>query len=97
MAHPFAHARGRTLPEPVIGELVEAGLGGLEVHHRDHDAVAMQQAGALCARWGLIQTGASDYHGTGKSNVLAEFTTGPAHYERILEQGSGSALLGHTP
>ncbi|MGC1206928.1 MAG: PHP domain-containing protein [Ornithinimicrobium sp.] len=97
MAHPFAHARGRTVNETVIGQLVEAGLGGLEVHHRDHDALAMQQAGALCTRWGLIQTGSSDYHGTGKSNALAEFTTDPAQFERILEQGSGSALMGRLP
>ncbi len=95
MAHPFAHARGHTVTEFMIGELVAAGLGGLEVHHRDHDAVAMQQAGALCARWGLIQTGSSDYHGTGKSNALAEFTTDPAQYDRIVDQGSGSPLLGH--
>ncbi len=97
MAHPFAHARGRTVTETVIGDLVEAGLAGLEVHHRDHDAVAMQQAGALCARWGLIQTGSSDYHGTGKSNALAEFTTDPQQFDRILERGSGSALMGHQP
>ncbi|MGB3829575.1 MAG: PHP domain-containing protein [Ornithinimicrobium sp.] len=94
MAHPFAHARGRTVTEPVIAELVDAGLGGLEVHHRDHDAVAMQQAGALCARWGLIATGSSDYHGTGKSNALAEFTTDPAQLDAIVAQGSGSTVLG---
>lgn len=94
MAHPFAHARGRTVSESVIASLVKAGMAGLEVHHRDHDAGAMQQAGALCHDWGLIATGSSDYHGAGKSNRLAEHTTDPAQLDRILAMGSGSALMG---
>lgn len=94
MAHPFAHARGRTVSVSVIAGLVEAGMAGLEVHHRDHDAQAMQQAGALCAQWGLIATGSSDYHGAGKSNRLAEHTTDPVHFDRIVAMGTGSALMG---
>ncbi len=92
MAHPFAHARGRTVSESVIWELAGAGLAGLEVHHRDHDALAMQQAQALCVRWGLIHTGSSDYHGAGKSNRLAEYTTDPEQYERIVAMGSGTPV-----
>jgi len=94
MAHPFAHARGRTVSVSVIAGLVDAGMAGLEVHHRDHDADAMQQAGALCRDWGLIATGSSDYHGAGKSNRLAEHTTDPAQLDRILEMGTGNALMG---
>ncbi|HEY0216444.1 MAG TPA: PHP domain-containing protein, partial [Cellulomonas sp.] len=35
-AHPGADGRGRIVPDAVIAELAEAGLAGLEVHHRDH-------------------------------------------------------------
>jgi len=94
MAHPFAHARGRTVSVSVIAGLVEVGMAGLEVHHRDHDAEAMQQAGALCAQWGLIATGSSDYHGAGKSNRLAEHTTDPVQFERMVAMGTGSSLMG---
>ncbi len=94
MAHPFAHARGRTVNVSVIARLVEAGMAGLEVHHRDHDSQAMQQAGAICAELGLIATGSSDYHGAGKSNRLAEHTTDPAQFDQIVAMGTGSALMG---
>ncbi len=94
MAHPFAAARGRIVSEVVIADLVDVGLAGLEVHHRDHDALGMQQAGALCREWGLIQTGSSDYHGQGKPNRLAEHTTDPREFARIVAAASGSPLLG---
>lgn len=40
MAHPFAVKRGRTVADDVIERMTQAGLAGLEVHHRDHDAAA---------------------------------------------------------
>ncbi|HKJ11835.1 MAG TPA: PHP domain-containing protein [Ornithinimicrobium sp.] len=94
LAHPFAHRRGRVLTEADIDDLVDVGLCGLEVHHPDHDAEAVATAGSISARRGLVQTGASDYHGTGKSNRLAQCTTAPETLERLLGMGSGSPLLG---
>lgn len=94
MAHPFARARGRTVGVSVIKALVDAGMAGLEVHHRDHDAQAIHEAGELCRKWGLITTGSSDYHGAGKTNRLAENTTDPAQFDRIVAIGTGSPLMG---
>ncbi|CAN5531186.1 PHP domain-containing protein [soil metagenome] len=96
MAHPFARSRGRTISDAQITELARAGLAGLEVHHPDHEARDTERAGALCEALGLIATGSSDYHGTGKSNRLAEQTTTVPQFERICEQGLGGprALLG---
>ena len=73
MAHPAASLRGRTVGLDRIEELVEAGLFGLEVDHRDN--VERAELAKLAERRGLVRTGASDYHGTGKPNRLGENTT----------------------
>ncbi len=97
MAHPFAAARGRTVGEDVIAAMVDAGLQGLEVDHRDHDADQRQRAADLCRRHGLIRTGSSDYHGTGKPNRLGENTTSLVALEQILEHGHGTVVRGRWP
>lgn len=94
MAHPFAAARGRTVPDEVVEAMVHAGLQGLEVEHRDHEEADRARAAGLCARWGLIATGSSDYHGAGKPNRIAEHTTRPESLRRILDLATGSMPRG---
>ena len=59
----LAHFREAPEREDVIRELVEAGLGGLEVYYRSFDEAAVEAVGHVAARFGLIPTGGSDYHG----------------------------------
>lgn len=87
MAHPRASVRGRVVSDAVICEMIEAGLAGLEVDHRDHTAAERDELAALAARHGLLRTGASDYHGAGKPNRLGENTTSPEVLAAIVEQG----------
>ena len=47
---------------PVIRELKDAGLGGLEVHHRSFDAPTVAVMRAVASYLVLIATGGSDYH-----------------------------------
>ncbi len=94
LAHPFAGARGRVVDTAVIEELTQGGLAGIEVHHRDHSPAERDRAAELAARLGLVATGASDYHGAGKPNLLGEHTTTAEVLETILEQGTGTAPLG---
>ncbi|WP_153398154.1 PHP domain-containing protein [Ornithinicoccus halotolerans] len=94
MAHPFAAARGTVVGDDAIEAMVRAGLLGLEVDHRDHDAAAVARGERLCDRWGLLRTGASDYHGRGKPNRLGERTTDPAVLTELVAAGTGSPLLG---
>ena len=82
MAHPAASRRGRTVGLDRIEELVEAGLFGLEVDHRDN--VERAELAKLAERRGLVRTGASDYHGTGKPNRLGENTTTREVLDAIL-------------
>lgn len=87
-AHPAAAARGRVVPEHVFDELAEAGLAGLEVYHRDHDPAQRERLLATADRLGLLVTGSSDFHGTGKVNRLGENLTDPQVLEEIVRQGT---------
>ena len=87
-AHPAADARGRIVPDDVFDELAEAGLAGLEVHHRDHSPAQRERLLAIADRLGLLVTGSSDYHGTGKVNRLGENLTDPQVLAEIVRQGT---------
>ncbi|RMI03340.1 PHP domain-containing protein [Cellulomonas triticagri] len=92
-AHPGADGRGRVVPDSDIAELAEAGLAGLEVHHRDHTPEQRERLTALADRLGLLVTGSSDYHGTGKDNLLGENLTSPEALAEIERQGR-TAVVG---
>ncbi|WP_084074029.1 PHP domain-containing protein [Demequina sp. NBRC 110052] len=85
-AHPGAHTRGRIVPDAVIADLASVGLAALEVDHRDHDDEARERLAALADRHGLLRTGSSDYHGTGKLNRLGENLTAPEVLEALRAQ-----------
>ncbi len=86
-AHPRAVLRGRVVGDDVVEELAAAGLAGLEAHHRDHTPEATAALVDLAGALGLLVTGSSDYHGTGKVNRLGEHTTDPGVLEAVEAQG----------
>jgi predicted metal-dependent phosphoesterase TrpH len=90
VAHPGAAGRDRVLPEAVVAELVEAGLFGFELHHRENTPDGARRVAELIERFGLEATGSSDYHGTGKPNRLGEHVTDPEVVERLLARGTGT-------
>lgn len=79
-AHPGADARGRVVDSSVIDAMAAAGLVGLEVDHRDHSPEQRVRLTGIVERLGLVRTGSSDYHGTGKLNRLGENMTSPEAY-----------------
>ena len=86
IAHPFASLRGQILQASDFQELIDAGLNGIEVDHRDHNPDERQMLRKLARDLDLVVTGSSDYHGTGKLNALAEFQTSPAEWEKLESQ-----------
>ncbi|MEJ1230857.1 MAG: PHP domain-containing protein [Galbitalea sp.] len=90
LAHPATHGRYRVIEDSVVEELRDAGLFGLEIHHRDNTEDGKLRLFELAAKFGLQVTGSSDYHGEGKPNRLGENTTEPAVLERLLAAGTGS-------
>ena len=99
VAHPWGRGSADVLDEAAFAVLAEAGLFGIEVDHLDHDADHRERLRAIADRLGLVVTGASDHHGTGKvDHHLGVETTAPEQLERILaraaELGSPTRLVG---
>lgn len=86
IAHPLASQRGRTIKMELLDQLIEAGLDGIEIYHRDHSEDEKAKLLHIAREKDLIVTGSSDYHGTGKQNQLAEFTTHPQQWEALLSR-----------
>ncbi|MGN7212479.1 PHP domain-containing protein [Brachybacterium paraconglomeratum] len=94
IAHPGSVTRDDDLPVELLEELVEAGLDGVEVHHREHDDAERERLQRFAERHDLLVTGGSDFHGTGKPNLLAENLTDPAVLAEIERRAtSGTRII----
>ena len=62
-------------------EMIDAGLAGLEIYHRDNPEEGRAFLRKLADRHGLLVTGSSDYHGAGQAE--------PAGREPDLARGVG--------
>ena len=92
-AHPVASARGRIVGERTYREMIDAGLLGLEIEHRDNPEEGRGFLRNLASEHGLLITGSSDYHGAGKPNRLGENLTSPDVLARIEELATGSTVV----
>jgi len=83
IAHAMSSLRGRVIIPATFESYVAAGLDGIEVFHRDHTLENRTLLSNIADEFGLIKTGASDYHGNGKLNQLAEHQTTPGEFEKL--------------
>jgi predicted metal-dependent phosphoesterase TrpH len=95
IAHPLKGVGPNTDPEDLpiadFEKMIEAGLQGVEVYHRDVPDTARKWLLELAHKYNLIVTGSSDYHGlAGKPNRLGENSTSQEMLDRIIELGSGT-------
>ena len=93
IAHPFASRRGQVITSETFLDLCAAGLNGIEVHHRDQNAQEQQTLTDIAQDLNLVITGASDYHGTGKLNAMAENTTDPEQWEALESQADARRVV----
>jgi predicted metal-dependent phosphoesterase TrpH len=91
-AHPSAFNRGAVVGGAVIHEMIDAGLLGLEVEHRDNPETARVELRRIARDNGLLVTGSSDYHGTGKPNLLGENVTSDETLEAIVSRATGTQV-----
>ncbi|PCE14990.1 metal-dependent phosphoesterase [Microbacterium sp. SZ1] len=91
IAHPVTAGRDRMMPVPFIERLIDAGLGGFEIDHRENTEAGKQTLRRIAADHDLIVTGSSDYHGSGKPNVPGENTTSDEMVARLIERATGSS------
>jgi predicted metal-dependent phosphoesterase TrpH len=90
IAHPGTRGPERVLAGRRMRELLDAGLFGVEVDHRDHSPATRKRWAAIAAKYGLVTTGSSDYHGLGKPNRLGENTTSLEVYGAIVAHATGA-------
>ena len=93
IAHPMASHRGRTISLETFGSLIDSGLDGIEVDHRDHSPAEKIELISLASGSNLVMTGASDYHGNGKLNSLGEYTTDPEQWEKLEERANARRVI----
>lgn len=91
VAHPVPHGRDRMMPLEYVEQLLDAGLGGFEIDHRENTEEGKAILRRLAKERDLIVTGSSDYHGAGKPNRPGENTTAPEMLERIIARATGTA------
>ncbi|OIU87794.1 PHP domain-containing protein [Microbacterium sp. AR7-10] len=91
IAHPVTAGRDRMMPLTYIERLIDEGLAGFEVDHRENTAEGKRRLRQIAARHDLIVTGSSDYHGAGKPNRPGENTTSDEMVARIVERASGAS------
>ncbi|HAQ59015.1 MAG TPA: phosphatase [Microbacterium sp.] len=90
IAHPTTAGRDRMMPVPYLEELIDAGLAGFELEHRENTASGVATLRKLVDRHDLIVTGSSDYHGLGKPNLPGENTTSDEMVARVIERATGT-------
>jgi predicted metal-dependent phosphoesterase TrpH len=93
IAHPFASHRGQILKPEDFSELVAAGLNGIEVDHRDQNPDERAMLRTIAYELDLVITGSSDYHGTGKLNLLAENHTHREQWEKLESQSNARRVV----
>lgn len=75
LAHPAAERQRAPLAVTELHSLAAAGLWGVELNHPENRADWLPRLERAAADLQLRVTGASDYHGAGKPNVLGERST----------------------
>ncbi len=85
LAHPWARADPASLQRDGLAHLQSLGLAGVEVDHQDHAPGDRDRLRALVRELGLVVTGASDFHGEGKTDHdLGCNTTSPDDLDALL-------------
>ena len=95
IAHPLKGVGPDTSPEDLpldhFEQMIQRGLSGIEVYHRDVPEAARSWLLDLASKHDLVVTGSSDYHGVaGKPNQLGENTTAQEMLDRIVKLGTGT-------
>ena len=58
----IAHPHDLEIAEPLIKELMNYGLRGIEAYHRKHSPACVEYFSSMAEELGLIVTGGSDFH-----------------------------------
>ena len=93
IANPMASHRGRTISLELLDHSFEQGLMELKLTTGDHSPDEKTQLIQLAREYNLVMTGASDYHGNGKLNLLGEYNTHPDQWERLEDRADKRRVI----
>lgn len=69
MAHPYQTKLEKESLEDLVKELVSYGLDGIEVFYSQHTPEQIAQYREFVAKYNLMATGGSDFHGVNKPEI----------------------------
>jgi 3',5'-nucleoside bisphosphate phosphatase len=93
LAHPYLVPGGKTRElDDLIARLCDLGLMGIEAHYPDHPPEAIQYYLELAARYNLLITGGSDYHGELSPDIRMGSGRGDLHVPFHLYEALVSTL-----
>ena len=85
IAHPWSKSSVDVVTPEMLRQLVAAGLNGIEADHNDHSPAQRAALKAIAKELGVVYTGSSDYHGTGKiESGLGCNLTEPDQFELLF-------------
>lgn len=76
LAHPLSLGLTRAALDGAVGELAAAGVSGIEAFYGRYSPEDRAGLVGLAARYGLVATGGSDYHGAYKPDLRVGVGTG---------------------
>ena len=79
LAHPGEIA------EPLVADMVGAGLHGIEVWHPRHGWSALRYVRRLADKFGLVETGGSDFHGGERATRIGDVSVPVGVLGRLKE------------
>lgn len=79
LAHPILYGMGAAKLDALTAELKAAGLMGIEAIYSTYDASDEKQIRGLAARYGLLISGGSDFHGANKPGLELGIGYGKLH------------------
>ncbi len=83
LAHPAAGRMSRPIDLDSLDELCDEGLWGIELEHPENRADWLPELIRFANQNDLRVTGASDYHGAGKANLLGQHTSSTETWNEI--------------
>ena len=85
----IAHPHDLDIAEPLIKELMQYGLRGIEAYHRKHSPACVEYFSSMAEELGLIVTGGSDFHCPNIMNgqiVLGKNFVPDWVYDKLIEE-----------
>jgi len=80
LAHP-----GLGIEEARLERIIDLGLRGIEIWHPQHGPVAVRRLRGLAARFGLLETGGSDFHGPHRGADVGELPVPASALQRLKD------------